>query len=244
MLILKKMQAKPEMFKKRRMTETTEQTTNTTSTRADGVAIVYYTDPLCCWSRAMEPQWQLLKQTFSDQLSIRYCMGGLIADWNSYHDTINSVSRPVQMGPLWMEVHHRTGVTLNDKIWMTDPPASSYPACIAVKCAGLQGKHYEEEMLNLLRKTVMEEGKNIAKNAVLLAAAKNMTTPFDREKFAEDLMGEKGMEAFRKDLEEIKQVQVSRFPTVVVSANGKAIMITGYRKFEVLKEGIEKMLLG
>ncbi len=103
--------------------------------KADQVEITYYTDPLCCYSWAFEPQWRRLRYEFEGRISWQYIMGGLLPGWNNYNDELNSVSRPVQMGPVWMQASHISGMPMPNRIWLEDPPASSYPACIAVKCA-------------------------------------------------------------------------------------------------------------
>src|SRR5215217_1540336 len=61
------------------------------------ISITYYTDPLCCWSWVFEPVWQQLQTEFIKQFTWRYCMGGLLPGWKNYYDSVNSVSRPVQM---------------------------------------------------------------------------------------------------------------------------------------------------
>src|SRR5215218_1622348 len=116
-----------------------EQTTNSKAhaNTADRVQIVYYTDPLCCWSWAFEPQWRKLRYQFGDNLTWRYCMSGLLPGWNQFTDNLNAVSRPVQMGPIWMEAAHISGMPISNRIWITNPPTSSYLSCIAVKCAEL-----------------------------------------------------------------------------------------------------------
>ncbi len=216
-----------------------------TSKEADRVEVVYYTDPLCCWSWALEPQLKELKARKGEALDWRYCMGGLIPDWNSYHDPVNSISRPTQMGPLWMEVKYKFGVTLNDRIWFTDPPASSYPACIAVKTAGLQSAAAAEEYLSLLRKASMEDARNIARKAILFEEAEKITVPFDQELFRKDLEADKGVALFRRDLEEIRVLGVQRFPTILMQKQGKpGIIMTGFRPVEVLEEALEKLLEG
>jgi putative protein-disulfide isomerase len=222
-------------------TDTSDTKTPVSTAAADRIDIVYYTDPLCCWSWAMEEGWQQFITSYADQVQVRYCMGGLIPDWNSYYDDINSINRPVQMGPLWMEVRHRTGVSLNDRIWMTDPPASSYPACIAVKAAELQGAHFGQTLLQRLREAVMHEGRNIAKTPVLLEVANGLPEEFDQAKFQGDLLGTSGMENFRHDLNEVKLRQVTRFPTIIMSTGGKAIKLTGYRTSEVLEAALLKL---
>ena len=63
------------------------------------VEIIYYTDPLCSWSWAFEPQWRRLRYEFGSQICPRYVMCGMISDWQSYSDPFNSVSRPPPNGP-------------------------------------------------------------------------------------------------------------------------------------------------
>src|SRR4051812_28814571 len=62
------------------------------------VELTYYTDPLCPWSWAMEPHWRRLRFEFGGRIAWRYVMGGMVKDWRSYRDEINSVHRPSQMG--------------------------------------------------------------------------------------------------------------------------------------------------
>ena len=142
-----------------------------TDNRADVVEIVYYTDPLCCWSWAIEPQWRRLQYEYRGHLQLRYCMGGLLPSWKHFSDAANSVSRPAQMGPIWMEATHISGMPIQNTIWITNPPASSYLACIAVKCAGLQSAEAEAQYLRLLREAVMLKGENIDKQSVLIKIA-------------------------------------------------------------------------
>jgi len=205
--------------------------------------IVYYTDPLCCWSWAFEPQWRRLRYEYGSQINWRYCMGGLLADWSKYNDPLNAISRPVQMGPLWFEAKHMSGMPIADRIWMEDPPASSYPACIAVKCAALQSAEAEELYLRKLREAVMLHTKNIARQPVLIAVAEEVAQALpgklDFEQFKKDIQQGAGNEAFREDLKKTSYHQISRFPTLTISRNGaKGIMIVGYRPYKILMQAI------
>jgi predicted DsbA family dithiol-disulfide isomerase len=208
---------------------------------ADQVDIAFYTDPLCCWSYAMDIQLQKLVNEYGEKMTVRHCMGGMIPDWNNYNDEVNAVTRPIQMGPVWMEASHRSGVYMYDRIWKEDPPASSYPACIAVKCAGLQSENFEYEYLRLVRKAVMKHGKNIARNSVLFEVAESMPVPFDAKQFREDLLSGAGKPAFHKDLEEVRSRQIFRFPTLTISSAGQGMIITGYKTFEHLRDIINKI---
>jgi putative protein-disulfide isomerase len=219
------------------------ETLETTISQQEGdrVELVYYTDPLCCWSWAMEAPLQRLLEEDRGRMSIRYCMGGMIPDWTSYNDPVNAVTKPIQMGPVCMEVRHLTGVAIDDRIWVLDPPASSYPACIAVKTAGLQSKQAEVEYLQLLREAVMTKGKNISRNAVLFELAEQVETEFNFEQFRGDLLTGPGKAAFLEDLKEVRTEQIQRFPTLALRHKGKGLIITGYKPYEVLQAALKKI---
>jgi len=205
--------------------------------KAGQVDIVYYTDPLCCWSWAFEPHWRRLLAEHEGKISWRYCMGGLIPSWKDFNDTLNSVTRPIQMGPVWMHAGQVGGVTIRHRIWMEDPPASSYPSCIAFKSVELQSFDAADRYLTLLREAVMLEGFNIAKTEVLLSLAEKLAEeteyPFNLKEFEEDLTNDRGLEAFRKDVNEVNQHNLNRFPTLIIRKPGEpARVMTGYRTFE------------
>ncbi|HEY8400632.1 MAG TPA: DsbA family protein [Cytophagaceae bacterium] len=207
-------------------------------TSMDRVEVTFYTDPFCCWSWALEPQWRRLRYEYAGKIVWRYCMGGLIGDIHSFNDPMNAVSRPSQMGPLWMEVKHLSGMPVSDHIWMTEPPVSSYPSCIAVKCAALQSPVAAEQLLRKLREAIMLKGLNISREDVLLQSAEELsvqTQSFDFTKFKEDYYQGAGLEAFKNDLQYIRYQKISRFPTLTFERDGKeGIIIVGYRPYKVL----------
>jgi predicted DsbA family dithiol-disulfide isomerase len=208
--------------------------------------ITYYTDPLCCWSWAFEPQWRRLLFEFKGKVKYRYCMAGLLPGWNNYNDTINSVSKPIQMGPVWMHAKQLSGMPIEQNIWISDPPSSSYPACIAVKCAALQSLRAEEHFLRMLREAVMMRGENISKEEVLLNLAEKLAavdSDFKIEKFKEDIRSDAAMEALRKDLQEVQYHQINRFPSLVIrNKNNKGVLISGYRPYSILLDPIREMI--
>ena len=202
------------------------------------INIVYYTDPLCCWSWAMEQQLAQLENECSTPVNWRYCLGGLLPGWGLFTDNQNNILRPAQMGPLWMHAGEMLGLTLAHRIWVEDPPASSYPACIAVKCAELQSAEAGKLYLHYVRKAVMVHGLNIAKQDELLEVAKKtavLLPGFSLSQFEEDMKTDQGMEAFRKDLQEVKYRNINRFPTLLIQQQGlPGVLVTGYRPAEVL----------
>lgn len=211
------------------------------------IKITYYTDPLCCWSWGFEPQWRRLRFEFRNQISWKYVMGGLIPNWERYNDPMNSISKPLQMGPLWREVYYTTGMNVNDSIWFKDPPQSSFPSCIAVKGAGIQSPGLEEMMLRELREAVMVKGINISKRDELLKIAENIAAKnneFDFQDFIKTLDDGNAAEAFKVDLQQAKLSGIGRFPTLTFETEEKGLILTGYRPYPVLIDALQQISPG
>jgi putative protein-disulfide isomerase len=213
-----------------------------------GIEITFYTDPLCCWSWAMRPQWDRLQAEVNlAPTRIMYKMGGLLPSWDHFADSVNSIRKPIQMGPEWLHAKAISGQPFNDTIWITDPPASSFPACIAVKSVELQSAPLAALYLNDLQRAVMDEGRNISNSSVLLEIALDLSIAypsFDLSRFREDLFGEGGKAAFRADLQECKYLNIIRLPTLVFKGPAKRpVLMTGYQSYEVLKAAWLKISL-
>ncbi|MCE6989735.1 DsbA family protein [Dyadobacter sp. CY323] len=217
-----------------------------TNHQADRVKIVFYTDPLCCWSWALLPHWQRFIEQYKDQITYSYCLGGMIPDWTKYNDPFNSVSRPAQMGPIWMEAQHRTGAEINDIIWSREePPASSYPASIAIKTAGLQSFEASEYYLHAVWKAVMVDSLNISKKEILLEVARSTSNAhpeiFDYDRFVKDYDDPLSRDAFRSDLRQVAYAQIGRFPTITLTKSGKGLIMTGFRPYNALVDAFNQL---
>jgi putative protein-disulfide isomerase len=211
----------------------------------DEAGIIFYGDPLCCWSYAAFLE---LKKFLAANKTVksRICMGGMIPDWSHYHDSINSISRPAQMGPMWMQAHYLLSIPLQNTIWMNDPPASSYPPCIAVKCCQLQSPAAAEEYLTALYDAVMVEGRNISRKKVLLEIAEELSgetfSRLDFFRFQKDLDADKGVPLFKKDLDEINRLGIQRFPTFIFMDGESKLMATGYQSYEKLAAAFDHLI--
>lgn len=210
---------------------------NTTNAEVP-IEVVVYTDPLCCWSAALQPHINKLREELMAPIQFRYCMAGMISNWKAFMDPINSIMKPAQMGPVWMEVKYITGTEVNDSIWVNDPPTSSFPACLAIKTAGLQSKELEEKMLFALRDAVIKRGLNISKEVVLSKVAIDLAAEFpdfDLIRFKKEYNQLQSRDELRKDMNEVKVNRIGRFPTLAIRKKGyQTVMITGYRPYDVL----------
>ena len=216
-----------------------------TAQSADGIEMTFYTDPLCCWSWAMRPHWQQFLSFLTVPVNVTYKMAGLLPSWKHFNDTTNAISKPVQMGPEWMHARGVTGADIQEKIWVADPPASSFPACIAVIAAGCQSPVTGQEYLYQAQLAVMTQCRNVAKREVLLdiAARVHAIHPdFDVAAFRKDLLGDKPRDIFRKDMQEAKFLNITRLPTIVFrSRRGPATITSGYQTTEMLVAAAKKV---
>lgn len=227
------------------MTEPAAARQETPAHRWAGVHVDFWTDPLCCWSWAMEPHWRRLLAEVGAGLRWRYRMGGMIPDWGGYEDPLNAVSRPAQLGPVWMQARHMTGAEIDDRVWALDPPRSSIPACAAVKAAELQGREAAELYFRAVRTMLMREGRNIARHEVLAEAAQRVEAEhparFDRGRFLADLGSPAALDALREDLMQARYHDIGRFPTLILRSEGRpSLMLVGYRPYEVLRAAMEE----
>ena len=94
------------------------------------VRLRYHTDPACSASWAAEPRLRRLLVEFGADLEITYVMGGLAREFEDLPDLVMT----------WLNHAAETGMPVDPRIWESDPPRSSYPACIAFRAAAEQGR--------------------------------------------------------------------------------------------------------
>jgi len=173
-------------------------------------------------------------------------MGGLLPGWKHFHDPVNSVSRPAQLGPVWMEAAHLSGMPVNSMIWVHDPPSSSYLSCIAFKCAQKQSDEAGEKFLRMLREAVMMKGINIAMQTTLIRLAEELSDHhpglLDSTILKNDMKDGTGLELFRSDLNEVKTKNIKRFPTLIFRREGHpSLLLSTYRPYSFFMDIMKKI---
>ncbi|WP_165823967.1 DsbA family protein [Pseudochryseolinea flava] len=219
---------------------------NNISSEADRIVVNYYTDPLCCWSWAFNKPWQQIQERFAPFLDVNYIMCGMIPSWDKFEDPMNCISGPAQMGPLWMHIEQETKISVASEIWLTDPPSSSLPACLAVKCATLQSSQAGVGLFHRLQQALMQKGLNISKESVIHAVASEYAEQhpslFNFGHF--ELHWKKGAakSLLRGDIQQALYYKIDRYPTLTLThPKAEGLMMVGYRPYEVLQQGFNSM---
>lgn len=210
--------------------------------------ITFFTDPLCCWSWAFNEQVQKLVSNLEAEISVNYCMCGMIKDWKHSADHLHAIYKPGQMAPLWMQASEKLGISLNQLVWIKDPPSSSYPACIAVKAAEMQSEEAGKALFNKLCDALMLKGRNISEQECIMALAGELTQAgvpmLDIEQFEKDLKSKASRQKFKNDLIKAARNGVERYPTLLIknSKSKKQVKVVGYRSYYELLSLFEEVM--
>jgi len=152
------------------------------------VHIYYYTDPLCPWSWALEPALRKLALEFGDGLEITYVMCGMAREVG---DTDHLVAE-------MLEASAQSGMPVDPRLWLADPPRSSHPACLAVKAAAEQGS--PAAYLRRLREGLLCRRRKLDNVEALIAEARAVPG-LDVERLRLGLASHGVLESFAADLD-------------------------------------------
>lgn len=213
---------------------------------APKVEILSFSDPFCSWCWAMEPVLYRLKEKYRDQLRLRPVMGGLVPDMSQFLDARNGISSTADVAPHWEQVAEHTGQPIDGSFMRsnTDPHWGSWPACIAVKAASLQGDALGETYLRRMRRAVQAEGRNGSDPVVYEAIAEEIPG-LDLARFRKSLADGSAERAFQADLAVCGQVGVRSFPTFLFvrsdSPESRPILLGGARDLGTFEEVLRRL---
>jgi predicted DsbA family dithiol-disulfide isomerase len=126
------------------------------------VSVTYFTDPFCPWSWAAEPSRRRLEIEFGDGLRITYVIGGMA----------QALQDPAAFARTWLDASSESGMPVDPRGILEDPPASTNPAGLAVKAVADQGPDRVGPFLRRLREAIMVERRRMDRGDPLLDAAR------------------------------------------------------------------------
>lgn len=158
------------------------------------VAATYFTDPFCPWSWAAEPRLRRLLAEFGDEVAITYVIGGME----------HALQDRIAFATQWLEAGAASGMPVDPRGILADPPAATNPAGLAVKAVAEQGD--PGPFLRRLREAIMVERRRVDRGDALLDVARE-TEPAPRLDLLRVAFGSNAIvEALGADLERAKGV--------------------------------------
>ncbi|HEY1523622.1 MAG TPA: DsbA family protein [Solirubrobacteraceae bacterium] len=196
----------------------------------------YYTDPSCPWSWALEPSLRRLQAEFGESLQIEYVMAGM---GSAFDDPSSFVLEALQ-------ANERSGMPVDVRLWLQDPPSSSNPACMAVKAADEQGR--AGPYLRRLREGIFCRGHKLDSADGLLSEARTLPG-LDLERFRIALASHGVLELLAADLEEARRTAPDersegqdrvKLPSLEFrDQDGRVHGVYGYSRYDTLREAAQ-----
>jgi predicted DsbA family dithiol-disulfide isomerase len=158
------------------------------------------TDPYCPWSWAAEPQLRRLQVEFGASVAYTFVVVGL-------HRQIQA-PEAAALALAALDAQAESGMPVDPRVFLRDPPASTHPAGLAVAAVTEQGD--PGPFIRRLREAIMVEGRRMDTAPALLDAARE-TGGLDLDRLKLDFGSNAILERFAADLERGKGVTTPAF---------------------------------
>jgi putative protein-disulfide isomerase len=198
----------------------------------------YYTDPADPWSWALEPVVRKLQVFFGPELRFDYVMSGLAREFGV----------PTALAVGWLDAAADSGMPVDPRLWLTDPPHSSYPACLAVKAASEQGDDVAAAYLRRMREGFACERRKLDSADALADVARSVPA-LDAQRFRSDLQSHAIVEDFGADIDRAEAVPADacapgservRLPSIEFrGADGVAHAVYGKQPYETCRDAAQ-----
>jgi len=203
------------------------------------IRVIWYTDPHNIWCWGFEPTIRRLEVRYPDTVEIETRQGGLFEDFSPVREQWARMS-----GGRWKDSvraffeavssQHRMPMAADAMIDSSDDFDSTWPACIAVKAADLQGADQGWRYLRRLREAWCLDGRGIHRKDVQATVAKE--TGLNVDAFARALEDGSASDAFQRDRDECQALGISGFPTFVVRRGDETRHVDGWRPWDGFEE--------
>lgn len=197
------------------------------------IEVIYYTDPFCPWSWAFEPSFRRLLTEFDGNLRVTYVMAGMRSE----------LADPTRAAVQALEASQASGMPVDARLWLSDPPRTSHPAALAVKAAAEQGD--PARYLRRLREAIMCRRRPLQVAGELIAEAREVSG-LRLERFKLDLGSNAILEKLAEDLTRAQSVAAKHhspgaarvtLPSLEFAASGGAVHgVYGYVDYPTVRD--------
>ncbi len=198
--------------------------------------LIYVHDPMCSWCWSFRPVWQAVKQGLSENVEVRYLLGGLAADSQTLmpDDMQQSIRRT------WQRIQQEVpGTEFNYAFWEKNQPRrSTYPACRAIIACRMQQPSLEQAMLLAIQQAYYLNAQNPSDETVLLNLAEQIG--LDVKQFAVDIRSENCQNNLLQEIKYCRDIGVSSFPSLLLKKGGASVVLDlDYNNSEVILDQIK-----
>jgi putative protein-disulfide isomerase len=185
-----------------------------------------------------------LEVVYPGAVDVSVRMGGLFEDFTPVREQWARMS-----GGRWtasvlaffeaVSAQHRMPMDAARMLDAADDFASTWPACIAVNAAELQGADVGRRYLRALREAWCIEGRGIHRRGVQTDVARELG--IDVDAFSKSLEDGTAKQAFQKDREECERLEVTGFPTFEIGRGDVSARLNGWQPWEVFEDVLRKV---
>lgn len=197
------------------------------------VSATCFTDPYSPWAWAVEPHLRRLAVEFDDQVRVTFVIGGLAARFG------DTRARAVAC----VEASEASGMPVDPRIYLEDPPSTSHPAGLAV--AAVSEQTDPGPYLRRLREAILLERRRMDNAPALLEAAREVGG-LNLERLRIDFGSNAIVESFGAQLERARAVDAAhhqpgtgrvRLPSIeFTAADGTVHGVYDYAPYERWRE--------
>ncbi len=162
------------------------------------VRVTCVTDPACPGSWAAEPGVRRVEAEFGGQVAFTYVMGGLARE----------LGDGLQLAAQALDAQAASGMPVDARGFLTRPPRSTHPACLAVKAAQEQGPAPAATYLRRLREGFLCFRRPQDTRDALVEVARGVPG-LDADRLSRDVESSAIVEAFGADLEAAREAGTS-----------------------------------
>lgn len=207
--------------------------------------ITHFTDPLCFWCYAMEPEMRKIRVLLEDQIDYRIVMGVLSSDVREIigeddQSELRYEAYRAMLANYFREATKMVHMPLSLDGMLTHGPEDlvSLPLSLAYCAMKMTDEQYAEPYLRRMRECVFAEGRSLSSADEQAKLASEF--PIDVERFRSNLDNPEIAAVLQQGVDRCQIYSISAFPTLLLQWGDKRTMVQGYRTFEELKQAIRQ----
>ncbi|MBR3181491.1 MAG: DsbA family protein [Eggerthellaceae bacterium] len=213
------------------------------------LVIEHFTDPLCFWCYAMEPEMRKIRVLLDDQLDYRIVMGVLSSDVHEIIGYDKDAELRYEVYRAMLANYFRESVkmvrmplSLDNMLTHGPEDLVSLPLSLAYCAMKMIDKDIAEAYLRRMRERVFAEGCSLSTVDQQVQLASEF--PIDVEQFRSNLDNPEIATVLQQGVDKCRIYGITAFPTLLLQWGDKRMMAQGYHTFEELKQAIGQVTGG